>query len=843
MAEYQSSMQELDAPRLVPEVDEQGIGVSAVGDDIIVDFNAASYTRNYEKGEHDENIAELIEPGDRLSLGMDLVEDIRQDEESRKEWTRCLRRGMEIIGLEEIPSESAAFDGAATVNHPGIAEAMVRFQANALEELFPATGPVKCTVVGHPDEETENQRERVEDFMNFQLTEADDDYFWQTDSMLMYLPFAGSCFKKIFYDQLEDMTLSRTVKGEDLIVPYDAMSLKSAPRYTHRYTITGNDLLKRIQAGEFIEAPNIDMDGGEDPQGSGEEREIRDISDKREPFRAENDVVYTLFECHCELDLSEWDDRADEDGDEKQRIRLPYVVTIEEESGEILSIRRLWNPEDEKKRKIVHFVHYKFLPGLGFYGWGYLHLIGSLGKAASGALRAVLDGAATASLQGGFKSRESKVAGEYVFTPGVWKDVDMTAEDLAKSFYTPPFKEPSPALFSTLELLVSSIRSFASTTEAMTGAADNKGPVGTTLALIEQGSKIYSGIHKRLHVAARQEFKLIAALNYAHMASDEYPYSVKGGNRSVMRQDFDGRVDIIPVSDPNIWSNVQRMALAQAGLELVNGSPDVYGIEEKKIVHREMLRAMKYPEYERLIPERKTKRLDPVTENQLILTGDAVEAFPEQDHQAHIHVHQIFVQEAAGMGLDTQVMQAAYLNMQAHLAEHHAHAYRLRVEQAMGIPLPDVDWQNPSEIEDMPIELENQVARAIASSVAPPPPAQGPQADPGKEDEHQQKLRHKDEEWQQKMRHQEEDFQNKLRQSDGQQDADESAEQMRLRHEQERHDQQLRQEQERHNLEIDQKRESGAVDRQQKELSGSVDRQVALKKAASQPKPSGSSSS
>ena len=722
-----------------------GATISQDGDDILVDMEGRGPDSRSVEGEHDDNLAEFMAEGDRLALGLELVDAVKEDEDSRKQWKKRLLQGLEIIGVEEIPTESSAFDGSSTVTHPAIAEAMVRFQANAMEELFPSEGPVKTKVIGASTPEREDQGMRVQEFMNYQLTEEDDEYFDSTDMMTMYLPYSGSAFKKVHFDQTEESTISRFVTAEDFIVPYDATSLKTAPRYTHKYTLTGNEIKARIASGEFLDSDALDPQGvgmkGSLTASDESSREMKDKSDYREMFRADDDVVYDMYEVHAELVFAEFDVP---EGEEDNQVALPYVLTIETESGEILAIRRLWKEGDPKRRKRVHFIHYKFLPGLGFYGWGYLHIIGSLGKAASGALRALLDGSATASLQGGFKSKESKIAGEFIFTPGVWKDVDMTAEDLAKSFYTPPFKEPSPALFHTLELLVNGIKAFSSTTEAMTGAADNKGPVGTTLALIEQGSKVYSGIHKRMHKAARFEFKLIAQLNYEHM-DEEYPYDVSGGDRTVFRSDFDGRVDIIPVSDPNIYSNVQRVAQAQAILELVQSDPDLYGKDAKRTAHLHMHKALRTPDPEGLLPDTNPKRLDPVTENQAILTGGAVSAYPEQDHASHIQAHTLFGQEVAGMGLDEQMMQAFMLNMSAHVAEHHAHAYRLRIEQELGVQLPDTDFRN--EDEDVPIEIDNAVARAIAANIAPPPPAQGPE--PSKEEqmqsEHEMKMRHADE--------------------------------------------------------------------------------------------------
>jgi uncharacterized tellurite resistance protein B-like protein len=747
-------LEEIESDEMESSMHE-GAAISQDGDDIVVDLEGRTDRDTSDSSDHDANLAELLDEDERLKIGLELIDMVKEDEESRDKWKRRLVSGLEIIGVEEIPTESSAFDGSSTVTHPAIAEAMVRFQANAMEELFPAEGPVKTKVIGVGSPELEDQALRVQDFMNYQLTEEDDEYFDSTDMMTMYLPYSGSAFKKVYYDEVTGMTTSRFVTAEDLIVPYDATSLKTASRYTHKYKLTGNEINAKIDVGEFLASEALDPSGLGIEQTSGENSsQIPDISDDREPFRAEDDLVYEIYEVHAEMIFEEFDEP---NGSDDNQVALPYVLTIEKDSGEILAIRRLWREDDEKRRKRIHFIHYKFLPGLGFYGWGYLHIIGSLGKAASGALRALLDGSATASLQGGFKSKESKVSGEFVFTPGVWKDVDMTAEDLAKSFYTPPFKEPSPALFHTLELLVGGIQNFSSTTEAMTGAADNKGPVGTTLALIEQGSKVYSGIHKRMHKAARFEFKLIAQLNYEHM-DDEYPFEVIGGDRTVFKDDFDGRVDIIPVSDPNIYSNVQRVAQAQAILELVQSDPELYGEDSRREAHMEMFKALRVGSPERFLPDTSPKRLDPVTENQMILTGQAVSAFPEQDHQSHIQAHQVFMQEAAGMGLGDEILQAGMLNMNAHIAEHHAHAYRLRIEQQLGIELPDTDFQE-GEDEDLPINIDNAVARAVAANVAPPPPAQGPE--PSEEEQkqaaHELALQHADEAHQQKMKHKEDE--------------------------------------------------------------------------------------
>ena len=660
----------------------------------------------------DENLAEKLSFGDRSNLADDLLEKIQNDLESRADWFEKMQMGLEIIGVKDVPSDETIFDGASRVNHPMILEAMVQFQSRAIEEMFPPGGPVKTMVLGDEDEETAEQAKRVEMFMNYQMTELDERHFWDTDSMLMYLPYAGSAFKKVTYSPLDRYTISRFVKAHDLIVPYDANSLEDSPRFTHRFPLNRRDYETLVHEGYLIE---LEQEPGQQisvPEG----RELADDADLRTVVRDDEDDT--------PLDMHEVNVYHRFDWDPEGEPPRPYLITIEKNTCEILSIRRNWEPDDDLHRRIINFSHYKYLPGLGFYGFGLIHLIGSLGRAASGALRLILDGSVTASLSGGFKSKDLRgVSGEIRFKPGEWTDVDASAEELAKGFYSPPFKEPSPALFNTLNILLETSQRFMSTTEAMTGDMNNTGPVGTTLAIIEQGSKIFSAIHKRLHVAARREFKLIARFNHLYMDED-YPYNLAGERRHVMREDFDDRIDVIPVSDPNIFSNTQRIAIAQAVLELMNTAPQMYGEHAMRRAHLGMLKALRVPEPESYLPERQEKRLDPVSENQLMLTGrHGVHAFPEQNHEAHIAVHQMFAQEMAAMG-DEQIMEALMGPLQAHLAEHMAHAYRLKIEMQLEMPLPPVDWQNMHKQEDMPIELDNAVALAVAQHIQPPEPPQ-----------------------------------------------------------------------------------------------------------------------
>ena len=717
---YQSTMEELpEEPRplspegvLFPEADGS-ILVSVDGAEPEPEKNETAILSQF-----DSNLAELLDETSQIKIGQEIKQMVEADLRSREKWEARMMDGLEIIGFADIPEDAVAFVGAARVTYPGIAEAMVQFQARAMEELMPAEGPVKVGVIGKSDAKLEERAERVQDYMNYQLTEEDDEYYNETDTLLLMLPYDGSVFRKIAPDPIFSRTRSRLVPAKDFIVPYFATSLKTAPRYTHRYSMPGNVYKRAVAAGYFIDA---DFQAGM-TQGEGSDRTREDTTDDRTQSYHEEDQDLQFYETTIDWEFEDFSDPFAEG----KTYKLPYVITWEWETGRVVRVARCWDEGDETCQKDVWFTHYKFLPGFGFYGWGYLHIIGGLGRAASGALRLLLDGSATASLQGGFKSRDARVAGEINFEPAVWQDVDMSAEELAKSFYSPPFKEPSPALFKTLEILINGLQRFASTTEAMVGEASNTGPVGTTVALIEQGSKIFSGIHKRIHAAARIEFKLIARCNFRFMGEQPYPFAVAGSEpREVLFEDFDPKtVDVIPVSDPNIFSSVQRIALWQAGLQLVEGARDLYPPKARRAAHRGMLKALRIPGAEDWLPDDLTKRMDPVSENVALLNGHGIQVYAEQDHEAHLTVHAAFEQELAGM--DPEIQQQAMPALKAHKAAHFAEAYRLRLQQQMmsatgGIPLPPYDPNNPETYEELPPEVENAVAIA-ASGYAPPPP-------------------------------------------------------------------------------------------------------------------------
>lgn len=677
--------------------------------------------------EFDSNLADNLTQSEQINLGTRLKEYVDVDLASRASWSQRMVDGLQIIGLEDVPEDAVAFEGAARVTHPGIAEAMVQFQARSMEEMMPATGPVKCGVIGESSEELEARAQRVEDYMNYQFMEEDDEYYNEVDDMLLALPYFGSTFKKIAPDPQTKCTRSRYISPEDFIVPYHAKSLQTATRYTHRFTMSHNGFKRAVASGYFIDAdfmPNLRAAGDSDA------KRIKDKSDDRTESAHADDHILTFYEMHCEEEF-EWETEG-----AGNKYKLPYAITFEEETGRVVRVTRLWDESDETCKKEVWFVHYKFLPGFGFYGLGYLHLIGGLGRAASGAVRLLLDGSMTSSLQGGFKSRDARISSDQTFSPATWIDVDMSYEELSKSFYSPPFKEPSPALFKTLELMVQGVERFTSTTEAMVGEASNTGPVGTTVALIEQGSKIFSGIHKRLHAAARKEFKLVAKSNYLFMAPDaEYPFAVAGGAQSSFAEDFDPKtVDIAPVSDPNIFSSVQRIALAQAVNQMVDADQaGDFSKRDRVRAKRALLKALRVPDHDKYFKSVDVQRMDPVSENEAFLHGTPVQVFREQDDAAHLQLHQSFLQQV--MQIDPQIQTQAVPAIQAHIAAHYGQAYRKTIEQqlqqAAGVGLPPYDPNNPEENPELSAEIENQVSMLLAQVIppaAPPQQQQDPEA-------------------------------------------------------------------------------------------------------------------
>lgn len=561
--------------------------------------------------DHYANLAELMEDHDLRKIATDVINWVDWDEESREDWEIRESKGIRLLGISDRTEGGAKFKGATKVVHPLLAEAVTQFHSRAIAELWPPEGPVKTAVIGSPTPELNAQAERVQDYMNYQYTSLMPGAFEEADQLLFRLPISGSCFKKVCYDPLEREVVTRLVEPADFIVPYSAMDLRTAPRFTHRLREMHNDVLKKIQSGHYRDV-YVGTPLNEDYDYPQQLEEI-DHTEGRERVLMDDDQRHTVHEMYVDLDLPGYED-ADRQGN-TTGIALPYIVTVDRDEQVVLRIQRNWREDDPLKRKRIYFSHYKFTPGYGFYGYGLLHLIGGLSNAATGSLRALLDSAQYANLQGGFKTMDSKIeGGKTPIAPGEWREVRSSIQDLRNGFFPIPHKEPSIVLFNLLNYLDERGQRFASTTENMVGDANNSAPVGTTLALIEQGSKVFSAIHKRLHQAQSREFRIVAELNYEYLPNDGYPYATPGSDSSVMASDFDGRIDVIPVSDPNIISSTQRIAQAQAILNLSEKFPDVIG--RRKAVEV-MLKAMKVSDFEGLMmpeqednPEDDIKRLE-----------------------------------------------------------------------------------------------------------------------------------------------------------------------------------------------------------------------------------------
>lgn len=675
-------------------------------------------------GTFSENLAEAMSPSQRHYLADRLVEYHRVDIDSRKDWEALTRQGLVLLGVEKLDRNRLPFEGAACVQHPVIAEACVQFNSNAIEEFFPPTGPVKGDPLGDVTDEIEDSAERAAQYMNYYLTVVDTGYYADKDQSLFYLPIAGSLFSKVWLDPRDQLPRARYIKAEDFIAPYFARDLENCSRYAHQYQMSGGEIAKGMSLGEFIELDLPRPPTEDEEQGK---QRIDDVADRRTRVLHEEDELFDILEYHIDLNLPEGVDDLDEGG-----LELPYIVICDKTSREILAVRRNWKETDAKKKKRVWFAHYKFLPGLGFYGWGFLHVIGSLAEAISGSVRAVLDSSLMATIQGGFRAKDgAKKGGSIAIEPGKWKDIDSSYEELSKTFYTPPSKEPSPALVKLFESMVADARRFASLTEVLVGQADNKAPVGTTLALIEQSMKLFTAVHKRIFAAAREEFRMLRELIHDFSPAPEYPYHLDGKSQQALKADFGDHVSFVPVADPNIISDVQRIALAQAVLELVQKSPQLYGPEQQVEAHTRFLKALKVPDWKKLAPTLPTPTyMDPVGENMLMMTGKPVRAYPGQRHDLHNLLHDRQDQIAQNT-LPPDQYQAVHAALMSHIREHLALQQFEQVQAGMkaahGIPLPPTDLYQPNQPQDPKIEMA--VSMIAAQNLPPvPPPVPGSQA-------------------------------------------------------------------------------------------------------------------
>jgi hypothetical protein len=666
-----------------------------------------------EEYDHNANLAEVLDDDVLGELSSDIRAKFREDVESREDWEEAIAKGLGLLGIN-YEDRSEPFLGASGVTHPLLSEAVTQFQAQAYKEMLPSGGPVKTQILGSPTKETEDQAQRVEDFMNYQITEIMEEYDPDTDQMLFYLPLTGSTFKKIYFDETKQRAVSKFVPAEDMVVPYSASDLRTAERVTHVVRMSYNDIRKLQVAGVYRDVELSETGDGDD------EGAIQERADELLGLRPNySDDSYTLLECHIDLDLEGFED-TDMEGN-PSGIMLPYIVTIDQNSGKVLSVVRNFREQDPLKRKRQYFVHFKFLPGFGFYGFGLLHTIGGLSRAATSILRQLIDAGTLSNLPAGFKARGVRIRNDdEPLNPGEFRDIDVPGGDLKNSIIPLPYKEPSATLAQLLSVVVDSGKRFAQVADAKIADVNSQAPVGTTVALIEQGSKIISSIHKRLHYGQKQEFRMLAEIFSENPVP--YPYFVGNVPPETMQADFDGRVDILPVSDPNIFSMSQRLSLAQTQLQMAQAAPEMHNLRE---AYRRMYDALDIKNIDAILPEPpQPQPVDPATENGNALKGMPLQAFPEQDHEAHVRAHIPFLANPA-----SQANPQGYLMLHAHVQDHIGMMARdqvttffqksIEAAQAAGQPVPQID---PAAVEAAIAQQVGEILNELLPSLAPQTP-------------------------------------------------------------------------------------------------------------------------
>ena len=647
----------------------------------------------------DANLAEYIDETQSRKFSNDLVGAFEADKESRKDWEDTYIKGLDMLGFK-YEDRTQPFEGASGVVHPLLAESVTQFQAQAYKELLPPSGPVRTQIVGQVTPEVQDQAERVKEYMNYQITSVMKEYDPEMDQLLFYLPLSGSAFKKVYYDPILQRAVSKFVTSEDCVVNYMATDLESAERITHCIKMTNNEV-RKLQVSGFYK--DVELPSGEvDPSEVREK--VNELEGVQKEF-ANDDDEHEILEMHVNADVPGFED--------PKGIKLPYIVTIDKYSQTILSIRRNWNQQDQFMKKISYFVHFKFLPGLGFYGFGLIHMLGGLSRTATSVLRQLIDAGTLANLPAGFKARGMRIRDhDEPLQPGEFRDVDVTGNSIRESLLPLPFKEPSQTLFALLGFAVDAGKSFAAIADMKMGEGNEQNPVGTTLALLERGTKVMSAIHKRLHYGQKEEFNLLARVFQLYLPP-EYPYQVIGGNRMIKQQDFDDRVDILPISDPNIFSMAQRITLAQQQLQLASSNPQMHDLRE---AYRRMYAAMGVDNIDAILKPNPDmpEPTGPATENGMVMKGQPPKAFPMQDHPAHIAAHQEFMFTRM-----VQINPQVYSSLQAHMSEHIALMAGEQVQQEFGEQLQQLQQamqqaqQNPQmmqQIEQQQAQIVNQMA-------------------------------------------------------------------------------------------------------------------------------------
>ena len=662
---------------------------------IMVDFSEEiEMSPNKEIEEWYANLAEDTKEDVLTEIGNDVVDDFTADKDSRSEWESMFERGFELLGLK-VQDGTEPFQGACTAVHPLLIESAVKFQAKATSELFPPNGPVKANVMGKATPEKEQQANRVQNFMNFQLTEQMPEYFDEFERMLFHLPLIGSAFKKVYYSSVLKRPVSEFIPIDQFYISYFASDLRTAERATHVIYKSPVEFQKDINAGVYR-----DLDIASPSQFN-----VSTFTEKMDNILGlapsyDNDPQYVILEQHCYLNL--------EDDDEA----LPYIVTVEEKSRQVLSIRRNYKQDDPTKVKQNHFVHYKFVPGFGFYGLGLIHFLGNLTMTATAAMRSLIDAGQFANLPGGFKAKGVRMVGDNSpIAPGEFKEVEAIGVDLSKAIVPLPYKEPSSTLFQMLNFVTNAGQKFADSTEQVISHAASYGPVGTTMALLEASSKFFSAIHKRLHKSQKDEFRILARIDYDYLPS-EYPYDVPYESRSIFKKDFDGRIDIIPVSDPNIPSNAHRMMLANMALQMAQQSPP--GMFNLEALNRTILHAANMPNLEEILPPKlEPQPLDPVSDIMAATKGMPISAFPGQNHDAHIQVKMSYMQDPLNGA--NPIMNRLKPVLESNIQEHSAMKYQEQINGITRVGMEEVGpeaLQNPSSLEMIMAQAAQQILNA-----------------------------------------------------------------------------------------------------------------------------------
>tara|TARA_R110000765_G_scaffold66424_1_gene128641 strand:+ start:703 stop:3423 length:2721 start_codon:yes stop_codon:yes gene_type:complete len=686
--EVELAAEEMDL-ELAEETEDEDGGV-------VIDFDPEATQQ--EETAHGDNLAELIDDMVLTGMASDLVQAYKDDKETREPWEKAYIKGISLLGLQ-IESRSQPWAGASGVFHPILTEAVVKFQADAMTETFPAAGPVLVRVIGKADRERDKQMKRVQDDMNYQCTEIMTEYRGEHEQALFHLAIAGSIFKKVYLDPNFGRQTSKFVMADDFVVAYGTTDLNSCPRMTHVMKITPNDLKKAQRAGQYRE---IDV-----PEPTTEYTDVEEKEAKAsgEAPKAEKDDRNTLLEMHVEYDIEGFED-MDENG-EPTGVAVPYIVTIDKSSDIVLGVYRNWEESDELKKKNEFFIHYPYLPGLGFYGIGLVHLLGGIAKSATSILRQLVDAGTLSNLPAGLKSRGLRIKGDdSPLRPGEFRDVDVPGGAIKDNITFVPYKEPSSVLHALLGQIVEEGRNIASIADLKISDMNSQAPVGTTLAILERGMKVMTGVHARIHAAMRREFKLIANLVRDH-APAQYEYEVEEG--ATRAKDYDGRIDILPVSNPNASTMAHRIMQHQAVMQMAQSAPHIY---DQKELHRQMIDVMGIENADKIIPmEDEMKPMDPVAENMAIMTGKPVKAHPHQDHTSHIKVHMAASEDPKIQAVlsKSPAVKAIAAAGAAHLQEHVAHQYRREIEKQLGVPMPEFDA-------DLPADAEVQLSKLVADA-------------------------------------------------------------------------------------------------------------------------------